>query len=224
MERRLLGGPAGNIELVIESPADVAPRGFAFVGHPHPLYGGTLDNKVAFTLARAFLALGWIAVRPNFRGVGASEGTHDQGRGETDDFLFLVDAVPRLTEYAGRFGAPPQMALAGFSFGSVVAARAAEELTRRGNPPQALALVGTAAGKWDVPKVDSGALVIHGERDETIPLQDVFRWAGESEVPVIVIPGADHFFHRRLTVLKRLLMQNLLGADASSLPSPPDGP
>ncbi len=224
MERRLLDGPAGKIELVIENPAGVAPRGFVFVGHPHPLYGGTLDNKVAFTLARAFLALGWIAVRPNFRGVGASEGMHDEGRGEADDFLFLIDAVPRLTDYAGLFRAPPQVALAGFSFGSFVAARAAEELTRRGHPPQALALIGTAAGKWDVPKVDPGALVIHGERDETIPLQDVFRWAGESEVPVVVIPGADHFFHRRLTVLKRLVMQNLLGADASSLPSLPDGP
>ncbi len=222
MERRLLEGPAGKIEIVVESPADAAPRGFVFVGHPHPLYGGTLDNKVAFTLARAFLALGWIAVRPNFRGVGASEGAHDHGRGETDDFLFLADAVPRLAEYAGRFCAPPQIALAGFSFGSVVAARAANERTRRGRPPQALALVGTAAGKWDVPKVDPGALVIHGERDETIPLQDVLRWAGESEVPVIVIPGADHFFHRRLTVLKRLVMQNLLGADASSLPFPSD--
>lgn len=221
--RRLLDGPAGKIEVVIECPANATPRGFAFIGHPHPLYGGTLDNKVTFTLARAFLAMGWIAVRPNFRGVGASEGAHDGGRGETEDFLTLVDAVPRLPEFVGSAAvAPtvsPAIALAGFSFGSFVAASVAEELARRGYAPHALVLVGTAAGKWAVPKVDPGAVVIHGECDETIPLPDVMRWAGESEVPVIVIPGAGHFFHRRLTVLKRLVIQNLLGADAFPRPS-----
>lgn len=187
-------------------------RGFAFIGHPHPLHGGTLENKVAATLARAFLALGWVAVRPNFRGVGDSEGTHDNGIGETQDFVFLVEQVPRLAQWKLLLSTPAPIALAGFSFGSYVAARAAQQLAQRARPAQALVLVGTAAGKWPVPKVDASALVIHGEVDETVALGDVFAWARESDVPVIVLPGADHFFHRRLTMLKRLVMQNLAGA------------
>jgi len=196
---------------VIERPAG-AVRGFAFIGHPHPLYGGSLDNKVAATLARAFLALGWVAVRPNFRGVGDSEGTHDDGRGETQDLLFLVDEVPRLGQWKALVPAPVPIALAGFSFGSYVAARAAQDLAQHSRPVRALVLIGTAAGKWPVPKVDPTALVIHGEVDATIALGDVLAWARESEVPVVVIPGADHFFHRRLTTLKRLVVQNLAGA------------
>jgi alpha/beta superfamily hydrolase len=210
-ERRSLDGPAGHIECVIERPVG-AVRGFAFIGHPHPLYGGSLDNKVAVTLARAFLALGWVAVRPNFRGVGDSEGTHDDGRGETQDFLFLVDQVPRLPPWKTLAPPPVPIALAGFSFGSFVAARAAQDLAQRSRPVRSLVLVGTAAGKWPVPKVDPATLVIHGEVDATIALGDVFAWARESEVPVVVIPGADHFFHRRLTTLKRLVVQNLAGA------------
>jgi len=187
-------------------------RGFALIGHPHPLYGGTLENKVAATLARAFLALGWVAARPNFRGVGESEGTHDNGVGETQDFLFLVDQIPRLAQWKLLLPTPVPIALAGFSFGSYVAACAAQRLAERGRAAQALVLIGTAAGKWPVPKVDATALVIHGEIDETVALSDVLAWARESDVPVIVIPGADHFFHRRLTTLKRLVMQNLAGA------------
>jgi len=210
-ERRNLDGPAGRIECVLERPVG-SVRGFAFIGHPHPLYGGSLDNKVAATLARAFLALGWVAVRPNFRGVGDSEGTHDGGRGETEDFLFLVSQVPRLPQWKMLVAQPVPIALAGFSFGSYVAAGAAQDLAQRSRPVQALVLVGTAAGKWPVPRVDPAALVIHGELDTTIALADVFAWARESEVPVVVIPGADHFFHRRLTTLKRLVVQNLAGA------------
>jgi alpha/beta superfamily hydrolase len=206
-ERLLLDGPVGRIEVVLERPAG-AVRGYAFIGHPHPLYGGTLENKVAATLARAFLAMGWVAVRPNFRGVGASEGEHDDGIGETCDFLFLIDEVRRLTPA----DAAAPVALAGFSFGSYVAACAADELARRGRPARALVLVGAAAGKWPMPKVDPGCLVIHGELDETIELAAVLAWARESEVPVVVVPGTDHFFHRRLTLLKQLVQQNLLGA------------
>jgi alpha/beta superfamily hydrolase len=216
-ERRTIDGPAGRIEVLAEAPA-VAARGFAFIGHPHPLYGGTLDNKVAATLARAFLALGWIAVRPNFRGVGASEGQHDNGIGETADFLHLIDALPRWPQWSAQLAAPgaPQLALAGFSFGSFVAARAAAALVQRGHKPQALVLVGAAAGKWPMPAVDPGAVVIHGEVDETIPLADVYPWARASAVPVIVLPGADHFFHRRLTELKSIIILNLLGAEQAA--------
>jgi hypothetical protein len=210
-ERRLLGGPAGNIEVVIDRPGagDAALRGIGFVGHPHPLYGGTLDNKVAATLARSFAAAGFVAVRPNFRGVGATEGAHDDGRGETDDFLHLIegrrawlDASPDLP-----------LVLSGFSFGSFVAAQAARALHRRSVPLAGLVLVGSAAGKWPMPDVVAfapQALLIHGELDDTIPLAAVFDWARPQELPVVVLPGADHFFHRRLSSLKQLVTRHLL--------------
>jgi len=219
-ERRVIDGPAGRIEVALDVPARPA-RGFAFVGHPHPLYGGTLDNKVAATLARAFASMNWIAVRPNFRGVGASEGVHDEGVGETQDFLHLVDTVPRWPQWqalpAGRPAAA--IALAGFSFGSLVAAKAAQQLAEQGRTAAALVLVGAAAGKWPMPPVPAQSIVIHGEVDETIALTDVFAWARASEVPVIVMPGADHFFHRRLTTLKQLVVRNVLGAEAAAAPA-----
>jgi alpha/beta superfamily hydrolase len=211
-ERLQLPGAAGPIELILETPAST-PRGIALIGHPHPLYGGTLDNKVTATLARAFLGLGWIAARPNFRGVGASAGEHDHGRGETEDFLRLADALPELPACAALLPPGAPLALAGFSFGSFVAAGAYQALAARGQAPRALVLVGTAAGKWAVPPVPSSALLIHGELDDTIPLADVLAWARAGEVPVIVLPGADHFFHRRLTQLKELVQRHLLGAE-----------
>jgi hypothetical protein len=202
-ERRLIDGPAGRIEIAVDSP-DGPPAGVAFIGHPHPLYGGTLENKVAATLARAFTSLGWLAVRPNFRGVGASEGSHDHGRGETDDFLHVIGTAPQWLA-AGVDKLP--RALAGFSFGSFVAAQAAARLA----PPAAhLVLVGSAAGKWPMPAVAAETLVIHGEFDETIPLAQVLEWARPQDLPVVVLPGADHFFHRRLSTLKRLVCEHVL--------------
>ncbi len=207
-ERRLIDGAAGRIEVALDLPAH-APAGLAFIGHPHPLYGGTLENKVAATLARAFVGLGWLAVRPNFRGVGASEGKHDHGMGETDDFVRIVDSAPRwLSDVAPADGIP--VALAGFSFGSFVAARATQRLAERGRAPDHLVLIGSAAGKWDMPAVPPHTLVIHGERDETIALADVLDWARPQDLPVVVLPGADHFFHRRLSLLKRLVQMHVL--------------
>lgn len=216
-ERRLLDGPAGRIEVAVDAPdpaRHAVPRGTAVIGHPHPLYGGTLDNKVAATLARAFVAVGWLALRPNFRGVGASEGTHDNGIGETEDFLHLIAQTP---SWLAGLPLPPAgapRALAGFSFGSYVAARAAAALAARGEPPRHLVLVGAAAGKWPMPAVPPQTLAIHGERDETIPLADVLDWARPLELPVVLLPAADHFFHRRLGPVKRLVMQQVLAADA----------
>src|SRR5512141_1310410 len=138
-------GAAGRIEFALDWPEQGEARGVAFVGHPHPLYGGTLDNKVASTMARTFAALGWLAVRPNFRGVGRSEGTHDEGRGETDDFLQLIDALPALPAIAGRVSPQLPVALAGFSFGSFVAARAGRTLAACHRPARHLVLVGCAA-------------------------------------------------------------------------------
>jgi len=199
-ERRYLDGAAGRIELAVDSPPG-SPAGLAVIGHPHPLYGGTLENKVAVTLARAFSSLGWLAVRPNFRGVGGSEGAHDEGRGETDDFVRVVEAA---TSWLGDATLP--RALAGFSFGSFVAAQAALRI----RPAAAhLILVGAAAGKWAMPPVAADTLLIHGEYDETIPLADVFAWARPQDLPVTVLPGADHFFHRRLGLLKRLVCDYL---------------
>lgn len=208
VERRLIDGPAGRIEVALDVPAH-SPKGLAFIGHPHPLYGGTLENKVAATLARAFAALGWLAVRPNFRGVGRSEGTHDHGQGETDDFVHVIEAAPRwVSDFALADGLP--LALAGFSFGSFVAARAAARLAERGRAPNHLVLVGAAAGKWDMPAVPPNTLLIHGEHDETIALADVFEWARPQSLPVVVLPGTDHFFHRRLSLLKRLVQLHIV--------------
>jgi hypothetical protein len=206
IERRQVDGPAGRIEVVLDRPAAPA-RGVVFVGHPHPLYGGTLDNKVAATLARAFVSMGWVAVRPNFRGVGSSAGTHDEGRGETDDFVWLIEHAATWSD--GHVGATLPLALAGFSFGSFVAAQAHARLATGARAPRHLVLVGAAAGKWAMPAVPATTLVIHGEMDETIPLAAVFDWARPQELPIIVLPGADHFFHRRLSTLKRLVIGHL---------------
>jgi hypothetical protein len=213
-ERRLVAGPAGRIEVVLDWPDTGAPAGVAHIAHPHPLYGGSLDNKVVSTLARTFCVLGWLAVRSNFRGVGATEGRHDEGRGELEDLMHLIGQIAWLPPAQPH--RPVPLALAGFSFGSFVAAQAAAQLRQRGAPPRHLVLVGAAAGKWAMPPVDAGALVIHGEKDETIPLADVLPWAAGCEVPVVVIPGADHFFHRRLPTIKRLVTRYLLGAEAES--------
>jgi alpha/beta superfamily hydrolase len=214
-EKRLLDGPAGTIEVALDWPADWpadgAAGGLACIGHPHPLYGGTMDNKVAATVARTFAALGWLAIRFNFRGVGASAGAHDGGLGETDDFLHVLRSVPALADVAARLPSTYPVALAGFSFGSFVAARAAQVLAAEARPADYLVLVGAAAGKWPMPDVRADTLVIHGEYDETIALAAVLDWARPLGLPVLVIPGADHFFHRRLAVLKARISAHIRG-------------
>mgnify|MGYP003575282987 CR=1 FL=1 len=195
-----LAGAAGALECALDLPDPArfgAPRGIALVGHPHPLYGGTMDNKVTQTLVRAFVALGCACARMNFRGVGRSEGEHDEGRGETDDMALLAEHMRR--EYPGL-----PLALSGFSFGTFVQAQLQQRLAAAGVPAVQLVLVGSAAGKWDMPEVPANTLLIHGEQDETIPLSDVLDWARPQDIPVLVIPGADHFFHRRLHHIKDL--------------------
>lgn len=210
-EKRLLDGPAGRIEVALDWPAGPVTGGVACIGHPHPLYGGTMDNKVAATIARSFAALGWLAVRFNFRGVGASEGEHAQGHGETDDFLHVLRTLPAQADVAARLPDAAPVALAGFSFGSFVAARAAKALSDEGRPADYLVLVGAAAGKWPMPDVRADTLVVHGENDETITLAAVLDWLRPQGVPVLVIPGADHFFHRRLGVLKARISAHIRG-------------
>ena len=206
-ERVLLDGAAGKIECVIDLPAagtshdsvHDTPRGVALVAHPHPLFGGSLDNKVVQTLAKTFVELGYAALRPNFRGVGKSAGEYDQGRGEADDMLSILDYART------RFGAGAQV-LAGFSFGAYV-----QTLVARRVAPERMALVGVAAGfvsggrSYTSEPVPADSIIIHGELDETVPLANVLAWARPQELPVIVIAGADHFFHRRLHIIKNII-------------------
>ncbi|MEP6608081.1 MAG: alpha/beta hydrolase [Burkholderiaceae bacterium] len=213
VERLIIDGAAGRIELALDWPDD-AVRGIVCVGHPHPLFGGTLDNKVVATIARTFAGLGWLSARLNFRGVGASTGMHDEGNAETDDFLHVIDSLPRLPQLQHRISANLPIAVAGFSFGSYVAAQSAQALATSGKVVRYIVLVGAAAGKWAMPDVAPGTLVIHGERDETIPLADVLDWARPQQLPIVVVPGADHFFHRRLGLLKRLIRAHIQGMSA----------
>jgi alpha/beta superfamily hydrolase len=199
----LIPGAVGQLECALDLPDTeqfAAPRGLALVAHPHPLYGGTMDNKVAQTLARSFLALGYVTVRMNFRGVGKSEGVHDHGHGETDDMALLLAHMR--TQYPDL-----PLALGGFSFGTFVQAQLQQRLIEEGAPAERLALVGTAAGKWPMPPVPADTILIHGELDDTIPLTAVLDWARPQELPVIVIPGADHFFHRKLQHIKNFIVQ-----------------
>jgi uncharacterized protein len=191
-ERIFVEGGAGRIETVLDRP-DGQPRGVALVAHPHPLYGGTLDNKVVQTLAKTFVELGYAALRPNFRGVGASEGTHDEGRGETEDLL-------RVAAHGNEaFGDLP-LVLAGFSFGAAVQTQVAQR-----TKPARVVLVAVAVGRFPSATVPPDSIVIHGERDETVPLAAVLDWARPQELPVVVIPGADHFFHLRLHLIKSIV-------------------
>ena len=201
-ERVFLAGAAGRIETVIDAPAGSFPggaRGIALVAHPHPLYGGTLDNKVAQTLAKTFVELGWVAARPNFRGAGASEGMHDNGEGETEDMIAVARQVSE------RYPGLP-VALAGFSFGAYIQTRVARRVKMR-----RLVLVAPPSGpvgderSYVTGDVPADTIVIHGERDETVPLASVFDWARPQELPVVVIPGADHFFHRRLHLIRNIV-------------------
>jgi alpha/beta superfamily hydrolase len=193
-EKFTLQGGAGLMEGLIDMPAGT-PKGIALVAHPHPLYGGTMENKVAQTLARTFVALGYVAARINFRGVGASEGEHDHGHGETDDMMILHQHMVQ------RFPGLP-VSLSGFSFGTFVQSHLAQRLAAAGTPAERLVLVGTAAAKWQIADVPADTILIHGENDETIPLSDVLDYARPQDIPVIVIPGADHFFHRKLGHIK----------------------
>jgi alpha/beta superfamily hydrolase len=203
--KSVLQGPAGALEILRDEPSLAAGgtcRGVAVIAHPHPLFGGTMDNKVVQTLARAFVQCGWSAVRFNFRGVGGSAGTYDDGRGELDDLLAVVaDCAPE---------AP--LALAGFSFGAFVACAAVERLHTQRAVAQ-LVLVGVAAGRFAVAPVPAGlhsqTLLIHGELDDTVPLPAVFDWARPQNLPITVVPGATHFFHGQLGLLRSVVARHL---------------
>jgi hypothetical protein len=203
-------GGAGKIEVAESSPETESfldRTAIAVIAHPHPLFGGTMDNKVVTTLARAFYDIGAVVLRFNFRGVGQSEGVHDQGRGETGDLIAVVEHA------RVQFGADVPLWLAGFSFGGAVALHATERVAC-----EQLVLVAPAfqrlklwsegeAGRIAGGKPPARTVLIHGETDETVPLADSFVWARGHDVPVVVIPGADHFFHRKLHLIREVVMR-----------------
>lgn len=198
-ERARIAGPVGTIEIAIDHPADrEAPVGVVVLSHPHPLFGGTMDNKVVQTMVRAFLQMGWRTVRHNFRGVGASEGTHDEGRGESEDLLAVI-AAHRLP------GRP--LALGGFSFGAYVTTLAAARLEGDARASRVL-LVGPSTQRALPADVPPDTVVIHGEADDVVPLSATMDWARPQQLPVIVMPGTGHFFHGQLTQLRDLIVRS----------------
>jgi alpha/beta superfamily hydrolase len=198
-----LTGTAGNLEGIVHL-ADDTPRGIAVVAHPLPTMGGTMDNKVVTTLAKTFVELGFVALRFNFRGVGNSAGKFDEGNGEVEDVLAVV-------RYARQEYGDLPLILSGFSFGGYVQARAALQLH-----PQQLVLVAPAVGRFvpvfenstSMPDVPANTVLIHGDMDEVVELQELLKWARPQQLPVIVLAGAGHFFHGRLVQLKQIVLQH----------------
>ncbi|MHB1094355.1 alpha/beta hydrolase [Thiobacillus sp.] len=185
----------GKLETVIDDPG-TERRGLLLVAHPHPLHGGSLDNKVVTTLAKAANEAGWISVRPNFRGVGMSDGEFDAGVGEAEDLL----TVARFVE-ASYPGLP--WALAGFSFGAFVQHRLRQVLDAR-----RLILVAPAVTMYAFDPVPSDTVVIFGDADEVIPPEAIRLWAGQQQLVVKTIPGAGHFFHGKLKELKQAFLES----------------
>lgn len=207
-EKLQLAGGAGAVEALRDQPDasshSTGPRGVAIITHPHPLFGGTMDNKVVQTLARACVQAGWTAVRFNFRGVGSSSGVYDEGRAEADDLRQVI-------EQTSTEGTP--LCLAGFSFGTFVASQVIAWAAQR-NALEKIIFVGTAASRFSVaaiaPALHGRTLVVHGEQDDTVPLASVMDWARPQQLPVTVVPGGGHFFHGQLPLLKSLALRHLM--------------
>jgi alpha/beta superfamily hydrolase len=194
----LVDGPVGAIDVALNDPGP-ARRGIALIAHPHPLQGGTRENKVVTSLARAFFDLGYCTARPNFRGVGASAGIYDQGIGEADDLVVVVGHLRK------RLGDLPVL-LAGFSFGAYVQTRVVRQLAA-----ERLALVAPAVNRFDAESVPADTLVVHGDQDDVVPLAAVLEWARPQDLPIVVIPGGEHFFHGRLGQLQKIVTHWCLG-------------
>lgn len=190
-------GPAGRLECALDLP-EMAPAGIALLAHPHPLYGGTMDNKVVQMMARAFIGLNYVSVRVNFRGVGSSQGVHAEGIGEAEDMAVVLEQVKK--QYPGL----PVM-LGGYSFGTYVQSLLHKRLVSEGNPPERMVLVSLTAGKWAIDSVPKNTLLIHGEMDEIIPLSDLFQWARPQDLPVVVVTGGDHLFNRKLHHIREII-------------------
>lgn len=195
LARIVIDGPAGGIETDVNDPGD-GRRGIALIAHPNPVQGGTKDNKVVTTLAKIFFALGHVVARPNFRGVGASDGAFDQGRGETEDLIAVAAYLKQ------QYG-PSPVVLAGFSFGAFVQTRVARRIH-----PRRMVLVGPAVNRFHAERVPADTLVIHGEHDDVVPLAAVLDWARPQHLPIVVVPGGEHFFHGRLSLLAEIVVRH----------------
>ena len=194
VERAALQGAAGRIEALIHDPG-LGRRAIGLVAHPHPLFGGTMENKVAAMLGKCLYELGCVTVRPNFRGVGESEGTHDEGRGESEDLV-------KIAGWTLQQWGPLPMLLAGFSFGGFVQTLVAQRVEHR-----QLVLVAPAFSRGDGSgEFKSNTFLIHGDEDDVVPLQSSLDWARARHLPVTVLPGVGHFFHGRLTQLRDLVL------------------
>ena len=193
-----IAGTVGLLEGITHLPEN-APRAIAVVAHPLPIMGGTMENKVVTTLAKTFVELGFVALRFNFRGVAGSEGEFDEGDGEVEDVLAVVRHARQ------EYGDLP-LILSGFSFGGYVQACAAQQLHAH-----KLVLVAPAVGRFPMPPVPHNTLLIHGEQDEVVPLADVLHWARPQQFPIVVLPGAEHFFHGRLNQIRQIVLQHFTG-------------
>jgi uncharacterized protein len=211
-QRSTVAGPAGALECAVDHPTAATTAtatdhtlhtqasALALVCHPHPLFGGTMDNKVVQTVARALVQCGYTVVRFNFRGVGASQGSWDEGRGEVDDALAVLAA--HLAPNAAN------VVIAGFSFGGYVATQVAAQLAARvPAQPHRVLLVAPAVVNFTAAPVPAGTLLVHGETDDVVPLAAVLDWARPQQLPVTVLPGAGHFFHGQLPGLKQLVLR-----------------
>jgi alpha/beta superfamily hydrolase len=208
-ETVLVDGPAGPLQTLIDEPETL--QGLALVAHPHPLLGGANSNKIVYTLAHCLRDLGYLALRPNFRGVGKSAGAHDHGAGETEDLLVVLDYAKERWDASHTL----PILLAGYSFGAFVQTRVAKRLAEIGRPAEQLILVAIAAGQvegnrhYQPEPVPRDSLLIHGGRDTTVPLANVLAFAEPLDLPVTVIPGADHFFHGRLPMVREIVERHL---------------
>ena len=196
-KRGEIAGPAGPLSIAVDTTTDLPTRGLAVLCHPHPLQGGTMDNKVVTTVARALTQRGWRVVRFNYRGVGNSAGAWDEGRGEVDDALAVI---------AAHRAAGEPLVLGGFSFGGFIAASAADRLAQADKPIR-MVLVAPSTQKHHAPPVIADTLLVHGEADDVVPLSASMDWARPQGLPVVVVPGAGHFFHGQLVLLKSLVVR-----------------
>ena len=208
VEKLFLDGPVGRLEAVLELPVGAAASGSVVVCHPHPQHGGTLHNKVAHTLARAFVRMGYAALRFNFRGTQMSEGEFDNGNGELDDALAAIDWMRARS---------PELPLwvSGFSFGAAIAVKAAVAIDVRG-----LISVAPAIGRF-APGLDSQPecpwLIVQGDQDELVDIEETVTWVDSLDPgpELLIIPGGEHFFHGRLVELRDAVSEFVAERDAS---------
>jgi uncharacterized protein len=203
--KHLFDGPEGTIEVLVDAPLVSQLAGLVILAHPQPLLGGSAQHKVPHFLAKSLAEIGWLVVRPNFRGVGRSAGVHDAGEGETRDLLWLTHLLRRQA---------PELPLVlfGISFGAFVQARVAHALQTAGEPACRVILTSMPWGEveggrtYATPQSIANAKVIHGEMDERVPLNAVFEWARPASQPICVLPGADHLFSGKLQHLRAFVL------------------